>query len=417
MPRLTKRAIDAIEAAPKDFFLWDEELKGFGVRVLPSGQKTFLVQYKAAGRTRRVKLGRFGPLTADDARKLAKTTLGNVAKGEDPAAAIAADRASPTIEEVCDRFLESHVKKRLKLSTQKHYEWTLETHVKPIWGKRKIADIDSSDAVKLHEGLSDRPYQANRTIAVLSKMFKLTEAWRLRPKGSNPCKEVERYKEHWRKRYLTAAELRRLFKVLEGWDNQYAASAIRLLILTGCRLGEIQTLKWDYIDDGYIRLPDSKTGARNIQLTDEVRDVLSRVKRLNSNPYVIVGAEFGEHYKNLQSAWRKIRTKAGLEDVRIHDLRHTYASHAIAGGEELPMVKELMGHKNINTTMGYVHLMDENVCGARKNLSARLGKLMTTAEGLSQSPLVATIAMTNGQTVGADAIVVFSTPRSAKKPL
>ena len=208
-------------------------------------------------------------------------------------------------------------------------------------------------------------------------MFNLAEVWGLRPDGSNPCRHVPKYREQKRERYLTSAELQRLGRTLsavevEGSETPYIVAAFRLLILTGCRLSEIQTLKWEYITPRGIELPDSKTGARRIPLPDVARDVLAALPRVSGNPYVIVGKVEGRYATDFQHPWRRIRNRAGLPDVRIHDLRHTYASNAVSSGMPIQMVGRLLGHTQLQTTMRYAHLADDPVNRAAEENAARL---------------------------------------------
>ena len=380
MPKLTKRTVENFKPSTQNFFEWDSELKGFGVRIMPSGRKTFYAQYRSGGVQRRVKLGAFGSITAEEARIEARKVLGDVARGDNPAEEIRYHRRAPTVAEVCERFMTEHVLVRCKPTTQKEYRRSIDLFIKPAMGNRKIADIVRADVSKLHHDLRDKPYQANRTLGVLSKLFNLCEVWGLRPDGSNPRRHVPKYKEVKRERFLSPEEMQRLWSTLDGLDadgseSLAAINALRLLILTGCRLGEIQTLKWSYIDDDYIRLPDSKTGARTIPMTDELRIVLSKIAVEPGNDYVIVGTIEGQHLTDMQRPWRRIRAMAGLDDVRIHDLRHTYASNSIANGLSLEMTGRLLGHTNISTTMRYAHLRDDAIRDAAASVAAGIGSM------------------------------------------
>lgn len=382
MAKLTKRVIDGLTPQPKDYFVWDDELKNFGLRVLPSGQKTFLVQYRSGGRTRRVKVGRYGAVTAEQARREAHRVLGEVASGENPAEAISEYRRASNLSAVCERFMAVHVAERCKPSTQGEYRRCIDLFIKPKLGAYKITDITRADIAELHHELRDKPYQANRVLGVLSKLFNLAEVWGLRPDGSNPCRHVAKYRETKRERFLSPDEIQRLAQVLEecerdGSESHHACAAFRLLMLTGCRLGEIQTLKWDYIDGVYIRLPDSKTGARKIPIDQTIRDALARIERLPDNPYVIAGKVEGQHLTDLQHPWRRIRARAGLKDVRIHDLRHTYASNALMSGLPIEMVGKLLGHTQIQTTMRYAHIADDPVRHAAAQVASGIGNLMS----------------------------------------
>ncbi|MEQ8737308.1 MAG: tyrosine-type recombinase/integrase, partial [Hoeflea sp.] len=349
---MNKQFIDGLPSGERETLIFDDSLPGFGLRHYPTGRKLFFVQYRDRGRTRRVKLGTYGTIAPDEARKLARQRLGEVAKGENPAERIATDRRAPTVAAIAERFLTQYAAVRCKSSTQREYARSIDLFIRPAIGSRKIGDISRPDIAELHHSMRHIPYQANRTLGVISKMFNLAEVWGFRPDGSNPCRHIQKYPEQKKERFLSPAELARLGSVLdeveaESADNASAVHAIRLLILTGCRLREIQTLKWDYVQPPYILLPDSKTGARKIPIDQGVERVLAGIERVPGNPYVIAGKQEGAHLTDLQRPWRRIRKRAGLDDVRIHDLRHTYASNALASGLPIEMVGKLLGHTQI----------------------------------------------------------------------
>ncbi len=385
MPKLTKRAVEALPVEAKDYFVWDSQIAGFGVRVMPSGAKTYQAQYRKGGRTRRVSIGRHGKITVDEARKLAKELMGQVAKGENPAEEIAQHRRAPTVAALCERFFDTHVRERCKPSTQGEYRRAIDLFIVPAIGSFKVVDVERKDIAELHHKFRDKPYQANRTLGVLSKMFNLAEIWGLRPDGSNPCRHVPKYREEKRERFLSQDELQRLGQALtdaerDGSESPFVVAAFRLLILTGCRLGEIQTLQWTFITDTGMELPDTKTGARRIPLPQAARAVLSALPRLADNPYVVAGAVPGHYATDLQKPWRRIRKRAGLHDVRIHDLRHTYASNAVSSGMPIQMVGRLLGHSQIQTTMRYAHLADDPVRRAAEENAERLNTIVGAHE-------------------------------------
>lgn len=377
MPRLTKRIVENLSIEDKDYITFDSTLNGFGVRILPSGKRSYLVQYRSGGRTRRIAIGQHGTVTTEEARKKAKELLGTVAAGNNPAEVIAHHRGAPTVTSIGERFLREHVAIRCKPTTAREYKRVLEQSVYPKIGKHKIVDVSRADIAKLHHGGRNTPYVANRVIAVLSKMFTLCEVWGLRPDGSNPCRHVAKYREEKRERFLRKFELQRLGETLSacetaGKETPFVIAAFRLLILTGCRLSEIQTLQWSFVSSRYLELPDSKTGARRVPLPPAAQDVLERLPRNPENPYVIAGTISGQYMNDLQKPWRRIRKAAGLEDVRIHDLRHTYASNAASNGMPIQMISKLLGHSNIQTTMRYAHLADDPVLRAAEENAARL---------------------------------------------
>jgi integrase len=381
MSKLTKRSVEALENKEADYLVWDRELSGFGVRVYASGRKSYLVQYRAGGRTRRRSIGQHGVLTAEEARNEARKLLGEVAKGGNPSEDRQRHFRAPSMASLCDRFLMEYAEHHCKPSTCKGYEIVIRTCIKPKLGTRKIADITRPEIVEFHHGLRDRPYMANRAVSILSKMFNLAEDWGLRIDGANPARRIKKFREEEKKRYLSDAEQARLGQTLAealetGQETPYAVSAIYLLMLTGCRLGEILTLRWDYVTAHHLELPDSKTGRRRIPLPREAYDVIMSLPRRDDNPYVILGDTEDGHLINLQKPWRRIKAKAGLDDVRMHDLRHTYASVAVMSGIDPFLLKEIMGHKNLQTTLRYSHFADEAVQRAAGSVASRLAGAM-----------------------------------------
>tara|TARA_R110000782_G_scaffold100964_1_gene187367 strand:+ start:2505 stop:3680 length:1176 start_codon:yes stop_codon:yes gene_type:complete len=363
MSRLTKRAIDATQPDDKEKFVWDGELRGFGLRISPKGRKVFVLQYRSGGRTRRMTLGPYGALTVDEARDLARQNRGDVAKGADPSAARAKERRTPTVAELCEKFLSDHAAVRCKPTTQREYAQCCRNHIIPKLGPMRVTDVLRADVAALHQSLHNTPYQANRVLAALSKMFNLAELWGFREEGKNPTRHVPKYKETKRERFLSADEIARLWatldsRVAEGTETVFVASAFKLLLLTGCRLSEIRLLKWAYIQNDTMLLPDSKTGPRRIAISPACRAVIDAIPKRPDNPYVVCGIIPGNANTDLQKPWRRIRKAAGLPDVRIHDLRHTYASWSIAAGHSLFLTGRLLGHTQAETTNRYAHLAD-----------------------------------------------------------
>lgn len=224
MPRLTKSIVDNLEITGKDHIVWDSQLSGFGIRISPKGRKTFVVQYRHNGKSKKVRLGKYGLVTVDQARKEAQTVLGALASGKNPSIAVQRHIKSPTLDEVAKRFLEEYVSVRLKRGTQANYRQVLKVYVLPVLGKRKIVDIHRSDIAALHLSLKDIPNQANRCVLVLSKIFNLCEEWGLREQSQNPCKHVQRYKENKRHRFLSKSELRHLWQTLDKVVLENSAS-------------------------------------------------------------------------------------------------------------------------------------------------------------------------------------------------
>ena len=243
-----------------------------------------------------------------------------------------------------DRFLNDYAEVHCKPRTRVEYRRLVTLFINPTMGTLRIAEIERKHVARLHQDLRNTPCQANPILSELSKMFSLAELWGRRPDGSNPCRHVKRYKELQRERFLSPEEIDLLGKVLREAEDEMpsAVAAFRLLLLTGCRLSEIKRLRWEYVKDNCIELRDSKTGRRLVPLGPEARAVLARLSRQDGNPWVVAGKLPGSHLTDLQRPWRRIRARARLEDVRIHDLRHSFASRAQALSESLTMIGKLL---------------------------------------------------------------------------
>ena len=378
MPRLTKRYVDGLRVREKEYFVWDDTLKGFGARVYPNGGKRYVAQAFRRGKTIRVQLGRHGALPFEEAKARARKIIADIDDGRNPNKEKEVERLSPTVAQLAERFLEEYVPVHCKARTQVEYRHAVNRYILPALGSIRVVALTREEVAALHQELRDKPYQANRTLGVLSKMMNLAEAWDLRPDRSNPCYHVRKYKEGKRERFLTEEELQRLGKALDEEEAlaPAAVTAYRLLLYTGARLSEIQTLKWEHIRGNRIHLPDSKTGAKTIPLNGPALEVLANAERVEGNPYVITGAKEGACLQDLQKPWRRVRKAAGLEDVRIHDLRHTFASEAVMGGESLPMVGRILGHTQAQTTARYAHLADDPLQSVSDRVASSLKKAM-----------------------------------------
>jgi integrase len=395
--RITKRSVDALRPAAdgRELVLWDSELAGFGVRVQRGGARTFILKYRfGKGREaplRKLTIGRHGPWTADEARTKAKQLLGEVAHGKDPAGTKAAARAAPTVADLAQRFLSEHVELKRKASTAAEYRRLLDKVVLPALGKKRVADVTRQDVARLHHKRRETPVEANRAIAVLSTMLNMAEGWGERPDGSNPCRHTEKYPQRPRERFLSAEEMARLGDVLAGYDGSpYVTAAIKLLIFSGARLGEILGLQWQWLDFelGEARLPDSKTGPKTLHLPPPALAVLAELPRVEGNPHVIVGRFAGAARVDLEKPWRAIRKAAGLADVRLHDLRHSFASVAAAGGMGLPIIGKMLGHTQAQTTQRYAHLASDPVKAAAASVAAKIAAAMRSGTGDEAAAIV-----------------------------
>ena len=375
--KLSRRTVDRLSVVGKDAVFWDRDLPGFGVRVYPSGRKVFVVQCRGPAGIRRVSLGPCGALSCEQARRRARAAIDRIKRGEeaDAAAGAAAPGRAFTVAELAERYMEAHVAVNCNAHTQGICRGSLRNHILPALGSRPVAAVGREDAEALHYALRATPRAANRALGVLSKMFALAEDWGLAPPGGNPCRFVTRYRQGMRERFLSADEYRRVGRALRELEARSAlraraAAALRLLMLTGCRLTEVLTLRWDDVDRkaGELRLRRAKSGPRMVALTPAASRVLSELRRVPRSPWVFAGSAPDRHLSQLTTYWHQVRARAGVEDVRIHDLRHSFASRALALGESLSMIGRLLGHADVNTTARYAHLAHD----AEKTAVARV---------------------------------------------
>lgn len=368
-------------------YRWDSEVRGLAVRVYPSGRRTYVCTYRSDNGTKRFhKLGDAALLRLPHARRLARECLSKVLNGNDPQRDRIVRRGTLTVAQLCDRYLTQHAEARKRASSIKQDKRMIETRIIPRLGSMKLDDVTRADVHSIHYSLRKTPFEANRVLTLLSKMMNLAERWGLRPDATNPCRHVERYREPKRERFLSDTEFSRLGACLiaaerKRTESEAAVAAIRLLIFTGCRLTEILTLKWDDVDfdKSVLLLPTSKTGARPVLLGPAAKQVLADLKRVDGNPHVLCGAKPGEHWKNLHRAWNRIRRAAGLSDVRLHDLRHSFASVGVGIGLSLPIIGKLLGHSQAATTQRYAHLADDPVRRAVEAISSRVEAAMSAA--------------------------------------
>ena len=402
--KISKRTVDAAAADKRDTYLWDSELAGFGMKVTPTGKKVYLVQYRIGGRrgqTRRVTIGRHGsPWTPKTARKEAKRLLGDVASGRDPAEHCTLARRNLTLSELCDLYLAEGCITQ-KASTLATHRSNIDRHITPLLGRKRVQTIVREDVERFQQDVAQGKSAtdirtrrrgraivkggkatAARSTAVLAAI--LSFAVRRNIRRDNPASGVQLFKGRKRERFLSPAEMARLGDVLakaerEG-ENPIAMAAIRLLIMTGARKSEILTARWDWIDQerGVLRLPDSKTGAKVIPLGAAVLEILSKLPRFLDNPYVLPNS-IGGHFVGLQKVWERLRKQAGLQDVRLHDLRHSFASVAVAGGDSLYLVGKVLGHKQSRTTEIYAHLADDPLRAVADRTSGRIAAAMNGA--------------------------------------
>jgi integrase len=406
--RISKRSVDALTCpSGRDReFLWDSAIAGFGVAAFPSGKKVYVVQYRQDGRSRRSNIGEHGRLTPEQARSEAKKLLGVAESGSDPIAARKAARDVRTFGAVANDFLSLHVATKRKARTIAEYKRILCSNVTPAIGQKRVIELRRADVAKLHAKLVDTPYEANRALALVSAVWNWAARRDEVTASANPCVGIERYPECGRERFLTSEELGRLGAALvEGetiglpyfvdtekpsakhapkesnrrtLTDPHAVAAIRLLILTGARVREILDAKWEHVDieRGVIFLVDSKTGRKPVYLSAAALEVLVGLPRIEGNPYIIPGSKLGQPKADLKKPWAAVCKTAELEGVRLHDLRHSFASIGAGASMGLPVIGKLLGHSQAATTHRYAHLDADPLRRAVDTIGATISAAM-----------------------------------------
>lgn len=399
--KLTRRLIESLGPRASDTFIWDSEIGGLGLKITPAGHRAYVLQYFFGGRARRYTIGPHGsPWTPDTARDRARILLGQIAAGVDPQAERSATRKDIKLGELCDLYL-SEGMVTCKPGSIPGARSRIDNHIKPLLGSRRASLITREDCEKLlrdvAEGRTARMARtrkkrglsrvrggrgaANAALDQLSAVMGFGVGRKVRE--DNPALRVRRFPEKKFERFLSPAELIRVGEALAaaealGVESRFALAAIRLLILTGCRRSEILTLKRAYVDahNSCLRLPDSKTGSKIVHVGSAALAVIDAIPDTPGNPYLIVGRDGVGHLVNLQKPWEKIRAVAGLDDVRIHDLRHSFASLGVGGGDSLLVVGSLLGHRSAKTTHRYAHLADHPLKAAAERISAEAARLL-----------------------------------------
>lgn len=399
--RLTKSFVDKLTPADKPYFVWCGKLAGFGVTVRPTGRKTFIVQYRTGGRgskERRKPLGQYGVVTVEQARKAAETYLASASLGTDLVSKKKNDASEMTVADLCDDYM-LHGMTTKKESTIKTDVGRINSHIRPLIGNQKISKVTRKDVERVLSDVAkgktakDEKTEkgrsivkggkgtVTRTVRLLGAIF--TYAVNHGYVEANPCAGVKVFPDQTKDRFLNAEEIERLMKTLELAETEglpwtlnegakskhrpsqdhmrevlspHVTEAVRLLFMTGCRLREILHLRWEEVDfeHGLLHLPDSKTGRKTIYLSDVAVEILRGIP--NAGEYVIAGSQPDKPRSDLKRPWQRITAHAGLENLRIHDLRHTFASLAVAKNMSLYMVGKMLGHKSPDTTARYAHL-------------------------------------------------------------
>ena len=390
--KLTDRTVKAADASRsgRPRLVWDEELRGFGLRIYPSGMRSFVFRYTSpeSDRRRLVVLGEWGALTVHQARTRAERYRGRVLDGEDPAPERKpADRA-PRMKE----FIETYVKrmgKRWSPKTKAEYERRLKKHVAPAFGSSRLDQITRPDVAGFLDSIADSsgPYESNRVHELVRAMFSRAQSWGFVPEDRpNPARGIERFKETARERWLKPDEVGDLMDAVRKQPDVFFRAFVPLLLLTGMRKSELLRLQWDDIDSDRAEasLRETKSGKPQVrQLSSPALKILRFLPRHEGNPYVFAGRKAGSHRRDFRNEWQEAREDAGLEDVTFHDLRRTAGSYMAQAGVPLQVIGEVLGHQNPAITKVYARLSEENERRALEDLGEKLGGLLKLGEGAS----------------------------------
>ena len=393
--KISKRLIDSLAPGSTDLFVWDTDMKGFGVKLTPQGKRVYLLQYRQNGRLRRFTIGGHGsPWTPELARKEAGRLLGVIAEGGDPADQKAQAKAMLTMAELCDIYLAEGCATK-KASTLAIDRGRISRHIVPLLGRKRVDQVTRADVqrfmIAVAEGKTAADIKtgpkgraivtggegtATRCMGLLGAIFVFAVERDYRK--DNPAHGVKKYAGQRRERFLTGEELTRLGEVMVEMEqegvNPVAIGSLRLLLLTGMRRGEVLTLEWSHVDfeQRCLRLPDSKTGFKVVHMGAAALEILAGLPRIEGNPFCFPGSVEGHSLVGLPRIWRKIRDRAGLSDVRIHDTRHGFASVGVISGMGLPVIGALLGHKTPSVTARYAHLSADPLKVAADRISSQI---------------------------------------------
>ena len=372
--RLTDAAIARLRPREREYTVWDSRVPGFGVRVRPTGARTFVMLRDVGGESRRVSLGPVSTMGIAEARKecLARQAV------PEPDRETAPKRAVPLLREFIEgEWKEAHFD-RYKPSTRKGVHYLLSSRILPEFGSKKLDRMTGAQLSRWFDAFSrTAPGNANHALALLRQIMNFAVACGYIEK--NPTQGIRPNRRTRLTRFLSREEIGRLHRVLDaqtGENNRQQADIIRLLLLTGCRKGEILRLRWSEVHRDALFLADSKTGARKVPLNSQARSILERQPR-DASPFVFPSPRNPDRpYSDNLALWYRVRRKAGIEDVRLHDLRHTHASHAVMNGVPVPVVSRMLGHSNVRMTLRYAHLGDREIEAAAERIGRSVAAIM-----------------------------------------
>ncbi len=375
---ITKRLIDSFVYEGKDGsrdVRWDDRLPGFGVRIYPSGAKSFVLSYRYQGRKRLMAIGRYGVLTLEMARDKARQALVDSIGGCDPLDQRAKRNHGETIADLAETYIERHAKvhKRTWIADQR----AINKYILPAWATKQVQNLERSDVARLHHDVGRTyPYTANRLLELISKMCELAGIWGFVDEGAmNPARGITRFKEHKRERYITPQELPKLAIAIDNESNLYARYAIWLFLLTGLRKSELLNSRWPDVDwdREELTIRDTKNGRpHHLPLSSSAMTLLRQLPRQQDNPFIFPGREAGKNLVNIDKAWRRIRTEAGVPDVRLHDLRRTVGSWLAQAGNSLHLIGRVLNHRTPSTTQIYARFGNDQVREALESLGQNL---------------------------------------------
>jgi integrase len=386
--KLSKTVVERIKTADQDVVVWDDTLPGFGVRLKPSGVRSYIIQYRNRNTSvsRRLTIGQHGPLlTFDQAKKQARAMLADAMRGEDPVEIRKTSRRAPSISDLAADYLERHAVPKKRPKSVLDDRAMLNNIILPKLGAKKVDAIGRRDVEAIQVVMTDRPYQANRVLFLLSKMFNLAVEWGWRV--DNPAKGIQRYHEEKRDRWLSDDELRRLCTALDEHPNARAADAVRLQLLTGARLGEVLGSRKEDFDlgRGVWTKPAHQTKQRRTEHLPLSAQALALVESIveagNANsPFLFPGNKPGQPLREIKKFWTAVLWQAGIANYRLHDNRHTYASHLVSSGLSLEIVGRLLGHTTATTTKRYAHIADDPLRAATDRFGSKIAGFRTSAE-------------------------------------
>ena len=392
---LTERTIRNAKPGPKARILWDGKVKGLGLKIQPGGTKSFVLDYRAAGRQRRVSLGRAGEVSLKVARERAGRELTAIRNGEaDPLQRRQDARDAPTMATLMDQFFTveapARIKRgRMKASTVEIYRYQADKHILPAIGARRIEEVTRADIEKMVAPLTGAATR-NRVLALTSRLFTLAERWELRAPGSNPTRHVERAREEARDRTLSTAELAALAKALKEAEPRSPANvaALRFAAVTGLRIGEVLAVQWSHVDfeSGRLLLPETKTGRRSHDLPSAAQAILSAIPRMGDWVFTNNGT-VPATYKRVRETFARVAAAAGLQDVRLHDLRRTVMTRAALAGVGAHVLRDLLGHRDTTMADRYIRALNSPVREAREQIGADIAAAMGGSEGAEIVPL------------------------------